>query len=253
MNKIFLPILLLSFLLFVSVQDIHAQINIRGVEANVNYNHAASSGNDMGGVIAGVDLNIRLKIHHAELPDALDFYAGLHRRSIFWQNDLFVVNKLENGNQEIMNFGSTSSFDFSFENVYSPMMLSLGSAYTLSLGKRLGWTNDVFLLFSPIPWSVVPYITQTYGDSNVPFRKSHHRFKFNGFLPGVGLNSCLWWKLSVREKSSFRIGLNLGYEYQDWLYPYRNFEINGKKPLSDLSSSLKHIGHIGLNFSLEFD
>jgi len=72
----------------------------------------------------------------------------------------------------------------------------------------------------------------------------------NGFSPGIGLKSSIWWKMPIKSKYDFRLGFSLGYEYLNLLYPYRNFRLDGNKPLSALSPRMNHIGHVGFNFTV---
>ena len=62
--------------------DAQSQISIRAFEFNANFNHSPA-GTGAGSDLLGTDLNLRMQLHHAELPDALDFYVGIQRRESF--------------------------------------------------------------------------------------------------------------------------------------------------------------------------
>lgn len=252
MKKVLSLLMVLGAIMFYC-HDAQSQISIRAFEFNTNFNHSPA-GTGAGSDLLGTDLNLRMQLHHAELPDALDFYVGIQRRESFWQNGngpIIYVNHPD-GTKEKLNFGTAEG---PFQNdAYSKLLICFGPAYTLSIGKRFGWTNELMFLFAPIPWSRLPYHSIGYRASGRSYaRKEHKPFRYNGFSPGIGINSCLWWKVSVRDEYIFRIGLNVGYEYMDQLYAYRHFKVNEEKPLSSLSQRLKHIGHIGLNFALSLN
>lgn len=231
-----------------------SKLKIKSIEAATSFS-SATSGEGFGGNIFGMDMSIRMRVHHSALPKELDFSVGIHERRAHWQEYgsprkliyANVPNSFGTIEKAIVFEDADNFFD---EKALGRFLISLGISYTKHLGMYWGWTNDAHILFSPIPKSKVHYDTYTREGNSLVLQSEDAATVSNGFSPGVGLKSCIWWKMPIKSKYDFRLGFSLGYEYLNLLYPHRNFKLDGNKPLSTLSSRMNHIGHVGFSFNI---
>lgn len=232
---------------------------ISSVEAGTSLSTATSG--SFGGKLVGLDMGLRIKVHYAKLPDGLDFSLGLHERRCHWIAQsgpkCFLPYPYISGIYGVeMFFYPTNKF-FN-KNAMERFLISLGFSYTKELGRSMGWTSDVYFMFSPISKSEVPYDAITYYSKTIEYRYisdptySHDFLKEkNGFTPGLGIKTGIWWKLPIQSSYDFRVGLNIGYEYLDMLEPLRNINFSDiLMPFSSLPKKLNNSIHAGLNFTI---
>ncbi len=251
-RTIFKQVILAVIATLLSGNVAYGQLRIKGVELNSNFSSATGG---PGYNNLGLDLNAKLRLHHEVLPDNFDFYVGLHQKMHHWDTDggpeEFYFEPTEAGHYvhtQTTSFHPASSF---FDKrAIRRFMISFGPAYTMYWGKHWGWTNDLQLMFSPYTKSKLHYDQIDILNNTV-----EHKSKTlnNGLTLGVGINSCIWWKMPFKSKHNYKLGLNLGYEYIDIHKPLRNYERNGMKIFDTLTKRLNHVGHIGLNLGIAFN
>lgn len=230
-----------------------SKLKIKSIEAATTFS-SATAGNGFGGNIFGMNMSIRMRVHYSILPEGLDFSVGIHERRAHWEEagspKLMYTNvpSIIGIVEKVIVFEDAE--DFFDKKALGRFLISLGMSYTKHLGAYWGWTNDAHILFSPIPKSKVHYDTYTRAGSDLVLQSEDVATVSNGFSPGIGLKSSIWWKMPIKSKYDFRLGFSLGYEYLNLLYPYRNFRLDGNKPLSALSPRMNHIGHVGFNFTV---
>ena len=247
MKKLFRGVFV-SFLLF-SGLTAKAQLKITSIEAATS---VTTAGNGWGGNLFGMDMSLRMRVHYTALPDGLDFSVGLHERRNHWESGVgsmwFHYGSQTYTVEKIVAFEEADGF---FDkDAMSRFLISVGASYTKPLGKYWGWTSDLHLLFSPIPKTKVHYNTYTIVDNQYVLQSEDYTKVNNGFTPGLGVKSSIWWKMPIKSRYDYRLGLSLGYEYLNLLYPHRHLELDGFKPLSSLATRLNHVGHIGVNFAV---
>lgn len=254
-KKVILMLQVVATLLVAIGQSAIAQSNwkISSIEAGASLS-SATAGNGFGGNLFGLDLNMRMRLHYAKLPDGLDFSIGLHERRSHWEVSPMYVSAnsyygIAPGTMLLQFHPANHVFK---KDEVERFLISLGMSYTKRLGKNWGWTSDAYFIFSPLPKSKVTYdVYSKNADGDWEFQSHNVAKAKNGFSPGVGLKSGIWWKLPIKSKHDFRLGLNLGYEYQNMLQSVRNFKLeDGVKPMSILSKRLNSAGHIGMSFAI---
>ncbi|MDH7903740.1 hypothetical protein NY147_05590 [Porphyromonas gingivalis] len=61
-----------------------SKLKIKSIEAATTFS-SATAGNGFGGNIFGMDMSIRMRVHHSILPEGLDFSVGIHERRAHWE------------------------------------------------------------------------------------------------------------------------------------------------------------------------
>ena len=74
-----------ALLLFLGLSaNAQSKLKIKSIEAATTFS-SATAGNGFGGNIFGMDMSIRMRVHHSILPEGLDFSVGIHERRAHWE------------------------------------------------------------------------------------------------------------------------------------------------------------------------